>query len=105
MKFQLSFLGHVLFVCPDKWHCVHFRFLPDPLGTSALVVCVTVVAVVDFYFGILGFGQVISAAKVDLQCCLICSYRYHFLSKLIPGMTFSGMPVDTDERPAFSIAH
>ena len=30
-----------------------------------------VATVVDFCFGILGFGQVMSAAKVDLQCCLI----------------------------------
>ena len=71
MKFQLSFLGHVFFVCPDKWYCEHFHFLPDTLATSALLV--SIVAVVDFCFGILGFGQVMSAAKVDLQCCLICS--------------------------------
>ena len=84
MKIQLSFLGHVLLVCPDKWHCVHFQFLPDPLGTTALLVSVTVVTGVDFCFSILGFGQVMSAAKFDLQCWLICSYRYHFLSKFIP---------------------
>ena len=27
--------------------------------------------------GIEGFGHVRSAAKLDLQCGLICSYRYH----------------------------
>ena len=44
---------------PDKWHCEHFCFLLDPLGTSALLVSVTVVAVVDFCFSILDFRQVL----------------------------------------------
>ena len=30
-------------------------------------------------FGVNGFGHVMSAASVDLQCCQIFSYKYHCL--------------------------
>ena len=36
--------------------------------------------------GIKVFGQVMSAAKLDLQCGRICSYRYHCRCESKPRM-------------------
>ena len=51
-------------------------------------------------FGAEGSGHVMSAARVDLQCILIFSYKYHY-----PGITvFSGMEICRSEidTPGFS---
>lgn len=56
-------------------------------------------------FGAEGSGHVMSAARVDLQCILMFSYKYHCLVRSNPEMViFSGMDVcrsDVD-TPGFS---
>ena len=43
--------------------------------------------------GVEGSKHVRSAARVDLQCILMFSYKYHCLARSNPGMVVSGMDV------------
>ena len=52
-----------------------------------------------------GSGHVMSAARVDLQCILIFSYKYHCLVRSSPGIVvFVGMDIckSDSDTPGFS---
>ena len=116
--------GQVLFVCPGFLHRVHECFLfrvsdsvplfeafrlgvtlfnseavetgaDDCLLEEGTDGCIDEAD--DFEeegFGAEGSGHVMSAARVDLQCILMFSYKYHCLVRSNPGMVvFSGMDV------------
>ena len=56
-------------------------------------------------FGAEGSGHVMSAARADLQCILIFSYKYHCLVRSNPGIAvFSGMDIRRSgiDTPGFS---
>ena len=48
-----------------------------------------------------GFGQVMSAASVDLQCWRICSHKYHCLGISSPGIEVISGSVCMADRSAF----
>ena len=55
------------------------------METSLLLISVVVLN--DDGLGSDGFGHVISAARLELQCWRMFSYKYHFLFKSSPGIT------------------
>ena len=125
--------GESFFVCPDFLHRVCDFRISDIVPLSEVILlgvvdteaiepeaddCVLEVEVLradgcaddvdDFEeegYGAEGSGHVMSAARVDLQCILMFSYKYHCLVRSSPGMVvFSGMDIcrsDID-TPGFS---